>query len=201
MQLDPEICGKRQFQSWAWWPTLSILALWMQRQGHLSEFEVSLVSIQSSRLSGLALWGLVSKPTNKQQNKILSESWCLCSFVLFYYGAILRLYPLRIFRLLLGRLAQYDFRSAGNLVVRWYAKCHVLLNLSKSSLNISKMLLLVTLCLRVAMTLVFKSKDNLVKLILLFLSTPPGDWTASTLPTEPSYHLPFRSDRVSGSPG
>lgn len=55
MQLDPEICVKRQFQSWAWWPTLSILALWMQRQVHLSEFEVSLVSIQSYRLSGLAL--------------------------------------------------------------------------------------------------------------------------------------------------
>lgn len=169
MQLDPEICVKRQFQSWAWWPTLSILALCMQRQVYLSEFEVSLVSIQSYRLSGLALWGLFSKPTNQQQNKILSESWCLCSFVLFYYGAILSLYPLRIFCLLLGRLARYDFRSAGNLVVRWYAKRHVLLNLSKSSLNISKMLLLVTLCLRVAMTLVFKSKDNLVKLILLFL--------------------------------
>lgn len=155
MQLDPEICVKRQFQSWAWWPTLSILALWMQRQVHLhlrsawsGAFEVSLVSIQSYRLSGLALWGLVSKPTNQQQNKILSESWCLCSFVLFYYGAILSLYPLRIFRLLLGSLAEYDFWSAGNLVVRWYAKCHVLLNLSKSSLNISKMLLLVTLCLR-----------------------------------------------------
>lgn len=141
MQLDPEICVKRQFQSWAWWPTLSILALWMQRQVHLhlrsawsGAFEVSLVSIQSYRLSGLALWGLVSKPTNQQQNKILSESWCL--------------YPLRIFRLLLGSLAEYDFWSAENLVVRWYAKCHVLLNLSKSSLNISKMLLLVTLCLR-----------------------------------------------------
>lgn len=200
MQLDPEICGKRQFQSWAWWPTLSILALWMQRQGHLSEFEVSLVSIQSSRLSGLALWGLVSKPTNKQQNKILSESWCLCSFVLFYYGAILSLYPLRIFRLLLGRLAQYDFRSAGNLVVRWYAKCHVLLNLSKSSLNISKMLLLVTLCV-----LLWHS--------CLSLRTTWWSWFSSSflhllgIEQQALYPLshptasPFRGDRVSGSPG